>query len=28
MKATIGARLMDLPAIYGSFGFFPPEADR
>lgn len=28
MKACIGARLMDLPAIYGSFGFFPPEADR
>lgn len=28
MKACMGARLMDLPAIYGSFGFFPPEADR
>lgn len=23
-----GHRLMDLPAIYGSFGYFPPEADR
>jgi len=28
MRACIGARLMDLPAIYGSFGYFPPEADR
>jgi NADH-quinone oxidoreductase subunit D len=28
IKAFIGARLMDLPAIYGSFGYFPPEQDR
>ena len=28
MRACIGARLMDLPSIYGSFGYFPPEADR
>jgi len=23
-----GHRLMDLPAIYGSIDYFPPEADR
>ncbi len=28
IKAFIGSRLMDLPAIYGSFGYFPPEQDR
>lgn len=28
MRACLGSRLMDLPAIYGSFGYFPPEADR
>jgi len=28
MEALKGHRLMDLPAIYGSFGYFPPEADR
>ncbi len=28
MEAVKGYRLADLPAIYGSFGYFPPEADR
>ncbi|MEM1733343.1 MAG: NADH-quinone oxidoreductase subunit D [Pyrobaculum sp.] len=28
LKAFVGARLMDLPSIYGSFGYFPPEQDR
>ncbi len=28
MEALKGERLADLPAIYGSFGYFPPEADR
>jgi len=28
MEALKGYRLADLPAIYGSFGYFPPEADR
>ncbi|MFN7105483.1 MAG: NADH-quinone oxidoreductase subunit D [Pyrobaculum sp.] len=28
LRAFIGSRLMDLPAIYGSFGYFPPEQDR
>ncbi|NPA99827.1 MAG: NADH-quinone oxidoreductase subunit D [Crenarchaeota archaeon] len=28
MKAMIGYRLADVPAIYGSFGHFPPECDR
>ncbi len=28
MEACKGERLADLQAIYGSFGYFPPEADR
>jgi NADH-quinone oxidoreductase subunit D len=28
MEALKGERLADLQAIYGSFGYFPPEADR
>ncbi|AIY89075.1 NADH-quinone oxidoreductase subunit D [Geoglobus acetivorans] len=28
MEACKGHRLADLQAIYGSFGYFPPEADR
>ncbi len=28
MEACKGYRLADLQAIYGSFGYFPPEADR
>ncbi len=28
MEACRGERLADLQAIYGSFGYFPPEADR
>ncbi len=28
MRAMIGYRLADVPAIYGSFGHFPPECDR
>jgi len=28
MEALRGERLADLQAIYGSFGYFPPEADR
>lgn len=28
MEACRGHRLADLQAIYGSFGYFPPEADR
>ncbi len=28
MAAMIGYRLADVPAIYGSFGHFPPECDR
>ncbi|KUO83838.1 MAG: NADH dehydrogenase [Caldivirga sp. MG_3] len=28
MESLKGYRLMDLPAIYGSWGYFPPEADR
>ncbi len=28
MHAMIGYRLADVPAIYGSFGHFPPECDR
>jgi len=28
MESLKGERLADLPAIYGSFGYFPPEADR
>ncbi len=28
MQAMIGYRLADVPAVYGSFGHFPPECDR
>lgn len=28
MESLKGYRLADVPAIYGSFGYFPPEADR
>jgi NADH-quinone oxidoreductase subunit D len=28
MESLKGSRLADLQAIYGSFGYFPPEADR
>ncbi len=28
MEAMIGYRLADVPAVYGSFGYFPPECDR
>jgi len=28
MESMKGERLADLQAIYGSFGYFPPEADR
>lgn len=28
MQAMVGYRLADVPAIYGSFGHFPPECDR
>ncbi|RLI71790.1 NADH-quinone oxidoreductase subunit NuoD, partial [Archaeoglobales archaeon] len=28
MESLKGERLADLQAIYGSFGYFPPEADR
>jgi NADH-quinone oxidoreductase subunit D len=27
-KVAVGHRLADLPTIYGSIDYFPPEADR
>ena len=28
VEAMKGGRLADMPAVYMSFGYFPPEADR